>query len=90
VIPEELMRPIEAGEDAGAPAVSVSLESEDGRPEPDPDDKEAPESQRRETGIEYDRFDLADFRGSVEAIHAGLGLEPDPNLWAEDDLPPAP
>ena len=91
VIPEELMQPIEAGEDAGAPAVSVEGRSEDRRAEADKDALDAERLERdRETSIEFDRFDLDDFRGSVVAIHAGLGREPDPSLWAEDDEPPSP
>ena len=84
IIPAELLPPVESGK---TPEVS------DANAECRPNDEETHRDRREsdpERLVERDRFDLTDFRASVEAIHAGLGLQPDPTLWSNDDLPPSP
>ena len=78
-LPVAPARRIEAGEDAGAPAV----QPEPQRSADSESDKREHEAERRESEterlVEYDRFDLTDIDANVEAIQAKIERLPPPS-----------
>ena len=79
----------EAGEDAGAPAVSAEVQPEPERSAGSESDDREHDIERRESEterlVEYDRFDLTDIDANVEAIQADIGrLSPSPEVGRVD------